>query len=47
MSKHTILDYGRGGFDVKEKRRTYTGVRWITLENAFALIFLLTREGTQ
>ena len=33
MSKYTILDDGMGGFDVKEKRRTHTNVRWITLEN--------------
>ena len=33
MSKYTILDNGMGDFVVKEKTRTYTGVRWITLEN--------------
>tara|TARA_R110000787_G_scaffold60892_1_gene138189 strand:+ start:65 stop:289 length:225 start_codon:yes stop_codon:yes gene_type:complete len=33
MSKYTILDDGMGGFDVKEKRRTHTNVRWITIEN--------------
>ena len=33
MSKYTILDDGMGGFDVKEKRRTYTNVRWMTIEN--------------
>ena len=35
MSKvrYTILDNGMGDFVVKEKTRTHTGVRWITLEN--------------
>ena len=33
MSKYTILDNGMGDFLVKEKTRTHTGVRWITLEN--------------
>ena len=33
MSKYTILDNGMGEFEVKEERRTYTGVRWLTLEN--------------
>ena len=33
MSKYTILDNGMGEFEVKEKTRTHTGVRWITLEN--------------
>ena len=33
MSRYTILDNGMGDFVVKEKTRTHTGVRWITLEN--------------
>ena len=37
MSKYTILDNGMGDFLVKEKTRTHTGVRWITLENTIAM----------
>jgi len=33
MSKYTILDNGMGEFVVKEKTRTHTGVRWLTIEN--------------
>ena len=33
MSKHTILNNGKGDFVVKEKTRTHTGVRWLTIEN--------------
>jgi len=33
MSKYKIIDNGMGEFDVKEKTRTYTGVRWLTMEN--------------
>ena len=33
MSKYKIIDNGMGDFLVKEKTRTYTGVRWLTMEN--------------
>ena len=33
MSKYKIIDDGMGKFRVKEKTRTYTGVRWLTMEN--------------
>ena len=33
MSKYKIIDDGMGDFFVKEKTRTYTGVRWLTIEN--------------
>ena len=33
MSKYKIIDNGMGKFLVKEKTRTYTGVRWLTMEN--------------
>ena len=33
MSKYKIIDNGMGDFLVKEKTRTHTGVRWLTMEN--------------
>lgn len=33
MSKYTIVENEFKGYDVKEKTRTNTGVRWITIEN--------------
>ena len=33
MSKHTIVESQFGGYDVKEKTKTHTGVRWLTIEN--------------
>ena len=33
MSKYKIIDNGIGDFLVKEKTRTHTGVRWLTMEN--------------
>jgi|TARA_R100000664_G_C2652082_1_gene72262 hypothetical protein len=33
MSKYTIVESQFGGYDVKEKTRTHTGVRWLTIEN--------------
>ena len=33
MSKYTILDNGMGEFEVKKEKRTYTGARWLTIEN--------------
>ena len=33
MSKYTIVENEFKGYDVKEKTRTHTGVRWITIEN--------------
>lgn len=33
MSKYKIINNGMGEFLVKEKTRTYTGVRWLTIEN--------------
>ena len=33
MSKYKIIDDGMGKFRVKEKTRTHTGVRWLTMEN--------------
>ena len=31
--KYIILDNGMGEFEIQEKTRTHTGVRWITIEN--------------
>jgi len=33
MSKYTIVENEFKGYDVKEKTKTNTGVRWITIEN--------------
>ena len=33
MSEYTIVENEFKGYDVKEKTRTNTGVRWITIEN--------------
>ena len=33
MSKYTIVESQFGGCDVKEKTKTHTGVRWLTIEN--------------
>ena len=33
MSKYTIVESQFGGYDVKEKTKTHTGVRWLTIEN--------------
>ncbi len=34
MSKYTIVENQSGmGYSVREKRRTHTGVRWLTIEN--------------
>ena len=33
MSKYTIIANGMGEFEVKEKTRTHTGVRWLTINN--------------
>ena len=39
MSKirYTILNNNMGEFLVREARQTYTGVRWITIENTIAM----------
>ena len=33
MSKYTIVQNEFGTYDVREKTKTYTGVRWLTIEN--------------
>tara|TARA_R110002051_G_scaffold170608_1_gene241197 strand:+ start:27 stop:356 length:330 start_codon:yes stop_codon:yes gene_type:complete len=33
MAKYTIIKNDYGSFDVKEKTRTHTGVRWMTINN--------------
>ena len=33
MSRYTIVENEFKGYDVKEKTKTNTGVRWITIEN--------------
>ena len=33
MSKYKIIENEDGTCDVKEKTRTHTGVRWLTMEN--------------
>tara|TARA_R100001143_G_C3306867_1_gene108271 strand:- start:502 stop:729 length:228 start_codon:yes stop_codon:yes gene_type:complete len=33
MSKYTIIKNNYGNYDVKEKTRTHSGVRWLTIEN--------------
>lgn len=33
MSKYTIVKNEYGSYDVKEKTRTHTGRRWLTMEN--------------
>ena len=33
MSRYTIVENEFKGYDVKEKTKTNTGIRWITIEN--------------
>ena len=33
MAKYTIIKNNDYDFDIKEKTRTHTGVRWITINN--------------
>ena len=33
MAKYTIIPNEYGSFDIKEKTRTHSGVRWITINN--------------
>ena len=33
MAKYTIIPNEYGSFDIKEKTKTHSGVRWITISN--------------